>query len=65
MTMNPTPNKNTDQALIDAYLAKGGKVTVGATKAMDSTLEISNINWNNKENKIARKAEEKAQKPSK
>ena len=30
------------------FLAKGGKVTVGKTKAMPSELGISNSTWNNK-----------------
>ena len=30
------------------FLAKGGKVTVGKTKAMPSELGISNNTWNNK-----------------
>jgi len=34
--------------LIQQFLKKGGKVTVGKTKPMPSELGISNSTWNNK-----------------
>jgi DNA-binding transcriptional regulator YdaS (Cro superfamily) len=56
MSMNPRPNKNTDQEMIDEFLAKGGEVTVGKTKAMASELGISNNSWNQKLTKAERDA---------
>jgi hypothetical protein len=40
------------------FLAKGGKVTVGKTKAMPSELGISNSTWNNKLTKEEKKSKE-------
>ena len=54
--MNPRPNKNTDQEMIDEFLAKGGTVTTGKTKAMPSELGISNNTWNNKLTKAEKDA---------
>ena len=34
MSMSGTPKEKTDQALIDEFLKKGGKVTKGKTKPM-------------------------------
>jgi len=48
MAMNHQPKKNTDEELIQQFLKKGGKVTVGKTKPMPSELGISNSTWNNK-----------------
>ena len=48
MAMVPQPKKTTDQAMIDEFLAKGGKITKGKTKDMASELGISNNTWNNK-----------------
>lgn len=56
MTMNPRPNKNTDQEMIDEFLNKGGKITKGKTKAMPSELGISNNQWNNKLTKAEKDA---------
>jgi len=56
MSMNPRPNKNTDQEMIDEFLAKGGTVTTGKTKAMPSELGISNNTWNNKLTKAEKDA---------
>ena len=38
------------------FLAKGGKVTKGETKAMPSELGISNNQWNNKLSKAEKDA---------
>jgi hypothetical protein len=40
------------------FLAKGGAVTVGKTKAMPSELGISNSTWNNKLTKEEKKSKE-------
>jgi len=58
MTMNPQPNKNTDQEMIDEFLNKGGKITKGKTKAMPSELGISNNQWNNKLTKAEKDAKD-------
>ena len=42
MSMSGTPKEKTDQALIDAFLKKGGKVTKGKTKPMKHELGLSN-----------------------
>ncbi len=46
--MKHVPKKNTDDALIQAFLDKGGEVTKGATKPFPSDLQISKNQWNNK-----------------
>ena len=58
MSMNPRPNKNTDQEMIDEFLAKGGTVTTGKTKAMASELGISNNSWNQKLTKAEKDAKD-------
>ena len=40
------------------FLAKGGKVTKGETKAMPSELGISNNQWNNKLTKAEKVSKE-------
>ena len=47
MSMSGTPKEKTDQALIDAFLKKGEKVTKGKTKPMKHELGLSNNVWNN------------------
>ena len=59
MSMNPRPNKNTDQEMIDEFLAKGGTVTTGKTKPMPSELGISNNTWNNKLTKAEKDAKKR------
>ena len=58
MTMNPLPNKNTDDALIQEFLNKGGEIKQGKTKAMPSELGISNNTWNNKLSKAEKQAKD-------
>jgi len=58
MAMNHQPKKNTDQEMIDAFLKKGGAVTVGKTKPMPSELGISNNQWNNKLSKAEKNAKD-------
>lgn len=58
--MNHVKKPTTDQALIDAFLAKGGEVKKGKTKEMNPALGISKGTWGmqlTKEEKEARKAE--------
>lgn len=55
--MKKVPKETTDDALIQEYLKKGGKVSVGKTKPLPSDLGLSNNTWNNKltrEEKAAR-----------
>ncbi len=55
--MKHVPKENTDDALIQEFLNKGGKVSVGKTKPMRPELGISKNVWNNiltKEEKAAR-----------
>jgi hypothetical protein len=56
MAMGPQPKKNTEQAMIDDFLKKGGSVTKGKTKPMPSELGISNSQWNNKLSRNEKKA---------
>ena len=59
MTSNTPPRANTDQALIDAFLNKGGTVTKGKTKPMAPELGISNNSWNQKLTKDEKAAKTK------
>ncbi|MDU8928569.1 hypothetical protein RXV86_14350 [Alisedimentitalea sp. MJ-SS2] len=55
--MKHVPKENTDDALIQEYLNKGGKVTVGKTKPPKPELGLSKNAWNaklTKEEKAAR-----------
>lgn len=55
--MKHVPKETTDDALIQEFLNKGGKVSVGKTKPLPSELSLSNNSWNNKltkEEKAAR-----------
>ena len=55
--MKQVPKKTTDDALIQAFLDKGGKVSVGKTKPAKPELGLSKNVWNNtltKEEKAAR-----------
>lgn len=56
--MKKVPKESTDDALIQEFLNKGGKVSVGKTKPLPAELGLSNNTWNNKmtkEEKLARK----------
>jgi hypothetical protein len=49
--------KNSDDTLIQEFLNKGGKISIGKTKPMPAELGISKNVWNNKltkEEKLAR-----------
>ncbi|WP_368184335.1 hypothetical protein [Aestuariibius sp. HNIBRBA575] len=55
--MKHVQKESTDDALIQEYLNKGGKVSVGKTKPAKAELGLSNNVWNNKltkEEKAAR-----------
>ncbi|MGH1579028.1 hypothetical protein [Planktotalea sp.] len=55
--MKQVPKANTDDALIQEFLKKGGSVTKGKTKPMKPELGISKNVWNqtlSKEEKEAR-----------
>lgn len=57
ISMKHVPKENTDDALIQEFLKKGGKISVGKTKPMKPELGISKNVWNNvltKEEKAAR-----------
>lgn len=57
LRMKQIPKKTTDDALVQEFLKKGGKVSVGKTKPLPSELGLSNNTWNNKltkEEKAAR-----------
>ena len=56
--MNHSPNKKDKETedLVAQFLAKGGEVTKGKTKAMASELGISNNTWNNKLTKAEKDA---------
>ena len=56
--MSSQPKPKTDQAMIDEFLKKGGKITKGKTKPMPSELGISNVTWNNKLSKAEKQAKE-------
>jgi len=58
--MSQVPKPTTDDALIQEFLNKGGKVKVGKTKPMKPELGISKNVWNQvltKEEKAARDGE--------
>lgn len=55
--MKQVPKQTTDEALIQEFLKKGGKVSVGKTKPPKAELGLSNNQWNSKltrEEKAAR-----------
>ncbi|MDG1935645.1 MAG: hypothetical protein P8I83_04405 [Paracoccaceae bacterium] len=57
--MKHVPKENTDDALIQEFLNKGGKVSVGKTKPLPSELGLSNNSWNNKWTKEEKSARNK------
>ena len=62
MSMSSTPNKKDEELerMKAEFLAKGGEITVGKTKAMPSELGISNNTWNNKLTKAEKNAKKEA-----
>ena len=57
--MEHVPKKNTDDALIQEFLNKGGKISVGKTKPLPSELGLSKNVWNNKLTKEEKSARDK------
>lgn len=57
--MKNIPKQTTDDALIQEFLNKGGKVSVGKTKPLPSELGLSNNAWNNKWTKEEKSARNK------
>jgi hypothetical protein len=57
--MKKVPKTTTDDALIQAFLNKGGKVSVGKTKPLPNELGLSNNAWNNKLTKDEKSARAK------
>ena len=57
--MKHVPKENTDDALIQEFLNKGGKVSVGKTKPLKPELGLSNNVWNNKLTKEEKAARDK------
>ena len=57
--MKHVPKENTDDALIQEFLNKGGKVSVGKTKPQKPELGLSNNVWNNKLTKEEKAARDK------
>jgi len=60
MSMNPTPNKlsNEDQSLIDKYLKNGGTVTKGKSCTYSAELGISNNQWGQRRPKQKKQKDE-------
>ena len=56
MSTVPEPKKNTDQSMIDEFLAKGGTITKCKTKEMPRELSISNVTWGNPMSKLEKDA---------
>ena len=46
--MKHIPKETTDDTLVQEFLKKGGKISVGKTKPLPSELGLSNYTWNNK-----------------
>ncbi len=57
--MKQVPKKTTDDSLVQEFLNKGGKVSVGKTKPFPSELGLSKNVWNNKLTKDEKAARDK------
>ena len=57
--MKQVPKKTTEDALIQEFLNKGRKISVGKTKQLPSELGLSNNAWNNKLTKEEQSARDK------
>jgi hypothetical protein len=57
--MKYVPKENTDDALIQEFLNKGGKIRVGKTKPLPHELGLSKNAWNNKLTKEEKSALDK------
>ena len=54
--MKHIPKETTDDALVQEFLSKGGKISVGKTKPLPSELGLSNNTWNNKLTRVEKSA---------
>ena len=57
--MKQVPKPTTDEALIQEFLNRGGKVSRGKTKPLAAELGLSNNVWNNKLTKDEKAARDK------
>lgn len=57
--MKKVPKETTDDALIQAFLDKGGEVKKGKTKPLPASLVLSNNQWGNKLTKEEKAARDK------
>lgn len=57
--MKHVTKKTTDDALIQEFLNKGGKISRGKTKPLSPELGLSNNVWNNKLTKDEKAARDK------
>lgn len=57
--MRHVPKPQTDDALIQEFLNKGGEVKVGKTKPLPRELGLSKGQWNNKMSKEEKEAARK------
>lgn len=57
--MKQVRKPTTEDALIQEFLNKGGKVSVGKTKPLPAELGLSNNTWNNKLTKDEKAARDK------
>lgn len=57
--MKHVPKQTTDDALIQEFLDKGGKVSVGKTKPLPNELGLSKNAWNVKLTKEEKSARDK------
>ncbi len=57
--MKHVPKENTNDALIQEFLNKGGTVSVGKTKPLAPELGLSKNVWNNKLTKEEKSARDK------
>ena len=57
--MKKVPKETTDEALIQAFLDKGGEIKKGKTKPFPADLQISKNQWNNKLTKEEKAARDK------
>jgi hypothetical protein len=54
--MKQIAKEATDDSLIQEFLKKGGKVSIGKTKPLPNELGLSNNAWNNKLTKAEKSA---------
>ncbi len=57
--MKKVPKETTDDALVQEFLKRGGKVSVGKTKPQKPELGLSNNQWNNPPTKAEKAARDR------